>query len=98
MIEPDDDSGLLAWVLSPLAWLSGVVGGTVGFLGLDPVIQTIIATSGTWFSLTAVIASTIAPNVPAIPTGLATQVLVAVGIGYALIKLHKLAKSFAEKL
>jgi hypothetical protein len=92
MTETENDSGLLAWVLSPLAWLSGVVGGTIGILGLDPIIQTIIATSGTWFSLVAVVGGTIAPNVPAIPTALATQALVTAGAVYALIKLYKLTQ------
>lgn len=85
-------------LIRPFAALSGVVGALVATLGIDPIIQTIVATSGTWFSIIAVFGSTIAPNIEAIPTGLATQLLVAAGIAYGLIKLGQLLKAFNQRL
>ena len=95
MAETDDWKETL---IRPLAALSGAVGTLVAMLGLDPIIQAIVATSGTWFSLAAVFGGTIAPNVPAIPDGVGTQLLVAAAIAYGLIKLGKLSDAFSKRL
>lgn len=99
MTLQDTDFPTLTEVLTgPWAVGSAVVTLLAGVLGvLDPLIQIVTATTGTWFPIAATV-SAVAPLVEWIPTNLATQAFVVAAFIYIVVLLDRFAERAVEVL
>jgi hypothetical protein len=69
-----------------------------GWLGmLDPAIQFVSATAGTWFPAIAVGSQWVLPQIPAVPDGFGTDLIIAAAVVYVAILLSRLGRKAKEK-
>jgi hypothetical protein len=71
-------------------------GLATGLALFTPVWDILVQTGGLWFPLVGIITGPIAQNIPAIPDGLATQLLVVAAVVYAATLLDRLGDRLTE--
>lgn len=81
----------------PWVMATTIMGSILGVVGLKGAVGFIAAMGTKWFTIVAVFASSIAPNVSWIPTRPATGLLVGVGVVFVLARADRVIDQLRDK-
>lgn len=90
--------GLRELVTEPITWLLAVPATVAGYVGLGPLLQFVVDTAPTWFTLAAISGSTLIPELPSAPEGLGTAIVLIAAIAYGSILLGRLLSKGVNRL